>query len=747
MFRDAQGNVLPTGLLSTLGGLATDAIHWSSSDATVATVGTAAGSAITGVAPDVVTITGSYLNSANVSIQGSATVTVGPTTNVITVIPSTPLITVGGTLVLRTTVRDAAGNQLTGDVTWLSRNSSLATATLADAFGNGLLTGVSTGTPTSTPFATVDIVARAAGAQTTLTATVYRAVSQVIVTPATTTLQPNQTATLGARLVDNLGNTIPNGATILTWTSTDKNAATVSQSGLVTAVAGRADPLQIQVTTTEGVVGTASITVPLAGSYTLTPVTSPITVSAGSTASALININRTNFTGAVTVTGAGQTSTGITATSAPTTGNQAALAITIPTGLAPGSYPVTLSGSSSLATVAGSITVTIPLVLSNTNWTFCPVSGVPLFVAVQDGTAPWSAITGNAGTYLFSIASARGGIAYVTQNSGITTTHVFYGSQTELAAQGLALCGSSTGAVGSASGVVINAGTATTVDIGLGTATAFAHPPATTTFTLNAVPPGPLDLVAAALDGATLPNPIRMLLRRNFTGSSAGALDFAGAESFVPVLGSTLTIGSGLSQTVALTYFLHSSNAALAAYYNAGTTGIAAPLFGLPAAQQQAGDLHYASAQAFGAGGGTSTRTAGVLFASVASKSLSFGSVGSTPTVTSVAGIAVQRMAIPTQGEYSKLWQADYDQSSNLGRTATVQMTVGYLGTAATANLDLPDLSAVPGWASSYGLVIGSSANWKATVAGWSTPAGITFVQFIDGATYTAATTTGSSTP
>jgi hypothetical protein len=74
-------------------------------------------------------------------------------------------------------------------------------------------------------------------------------------------------------------------------------------------------------------------------------------------------------------------------------------------------------------------------------------------------------------------------------------------------------------------------------------------------------------------------------------------------------------------------------------------------------------------------------------------------------------------------------------------------MTFGYLGTAATANLDLPDLTAVPGWSIAYGLLVGSSTNWKATAAGWSTAGGITFVQFLDGATYTAATATGTSTP
>ena len=102
--------------------------------------------------------------------------------------------------------------------------------------------------------------------------------------------------------------------------------------------------------------------------------------------------------------------------------------------------------------------------------------------------------------------------------------------------------------------------------------------------------------------------------------------------------------------------------------------------------------------------------------------------------------------SLPVQAEYNKLWQADYDQISNAGRFARVQVTAAYLGATGTANIDLPDLSTVAGWLSTYGLLTGTPAAWRVTASSWST-AGITFVQFIDGATFTSATAQGTVTP
>jgi uncharacterized protein YjdB len=127
--RDASGNVLSG-----------KTITWSSSSSSVATVDAAG--LVRGVAAGSATITAT---SDGVSGTAAATVT-DPSVASVTISPSSTSITVGSTVQLTGTVRDASGNVLSGKtIAWSSSNSSVASVDAA-----GLVRGVAAGSATIT---------------------------------------------------------------------------------------------------------------------------------------------------------------------------------------------------------------------------------------------------------------------------------------------------------------------------------------------------------------------------------------------------------------------------------------------------------------------------------------------------------------------------------------------------------------------------------------------------------------------
>jgi uncharacterized protein YjdB len=215
---------------------------WTSADNQVASVDVAG--LVTGVAPGgPVTITASGGGSSGTA---SVTVTPPPVASV-TVEPAEGSVHVAWTLQLTATLRDAAGNILTGrTVTWSSDNTSLATVS-----SDGLVTGVAAGGP-------VTITATSEGVSGTAAITVTLApVETVEVTPATSTVQVGGTRQLTATLRDANGNVLTGRA--VSWSSSDAAIATVSQSGLVTGVVV-GGPVTITASS-EGKSGTAEVTV------------------------------------------------------------------------------------------------------------------------------------------------------------------------------------------------------------------------------------------------------------------------------------------------------------------------------------------------------------------------------------------------------------------------------------------------------------------------------------------------------
>lgn len=209
-------------------GAATATISYGTTTPSVATV--SAAGLVLAVGPGTATITMSATAAANTGFSAAtrtATVTVTVTAvpvATVQVAPATASILAGSTQQFVVTARDADGQILTGrPITWATLNAAAATVS-----ASGLVTGVAAGSATIT--ATVE---GATGSATITVEPAPAAITSLTVSPTTATLTVAQTRALSPTV------TQPTGApaATVTYRSSDPDVATVSPSGVVTAVA------------------------------------------------------------------------------------------------------------------------------------------------------------------------------------------------------------------------------------------------------------------------------------------------------------------------------------------------------------------------------------------------------------------------------------------------------------------------------------------------------------------------------
>ena len=186
-------------------------------------------------------------------VSGDAALTVSPAPPVavasVTVSPNAASMQAGATTQLSAVMKDANGNVLSGrTVTWSSSNTGAATVS-----GSGLVTGVAAGSSTIT--ATSE--GRSGSSAVTVTAAPPAPVASVSVAPATATITIGGNQQLTATPRDASGNVLAGRS--VTWSSNNTGVATVSGSGLVSAVAAGSASISA---TSEGKTGSSAITVP-----------------------------------------------------------------------------------------------------------------------------------------------------------------------------------------------------------------------------------------------------------------------------------------------------------------------------------------------------------------------------------------------------------------------------------------------------------------------------------------------------
>lgn len=168
-----------------------------------------------------------------------------PSVQTVLVLPPTVSLRVGGTAALAASPRTAAGAEVTGrTVSWNSGTPGVATVNAA-----GVVTAVAPGSATVT--ATVDGVTGSAAVTVT-----QMPVVAVAVTPVSTSLRVGGTLALAAAARDSAGGAVMGRP--VTWSSSAPTVATVSPSGVVTAIAPGSATVTAAV---EGVTGSAAIAV------------------------------------------------------------------------------------------------------------------------------------------------------------------------------------------------------------------------------------------------------------------------------------------------------------------------------------------------------------------------------------------------------------------------------------------------------------------------------------------------------
>jgi uncharacterized protein YjdB len=193
-------------------------VVWTSTAPSIVTV--SATGVLTGVAEGAASIRAEVEGVVGVvSVQVTT-----PSVSRVEITPSSPLVSVGGTVQLQATAYDSDGSTIVGrTINWGTSNSTIATVS-----ATGVVTGVAAGT--------TSISATIGGktSQASVSVRTIGAVTRIEITPRRAYLLPGETRRLSATAYDANGFVVT-GRTVL-WTTADATIATASPAGDVRAV-------------------------------------------------------------------------------------------------------------------------------------------------------------------------------------------------------------------------------------------------------------------------------------------------------------------------------------------------------------------------------------------------------------------------------------------------------------------------------------------------------------------------------
>ena len=461
-------------------------------------------------------------------------------------------------------------------------------------------------------------------------------------------------------------------------------------------------------------------------SYTLGLNPTSLTITPGGSGTSTVTLTATDFTGSVALSVEGAP-TGLTAAFNPSPATTTSvLTITTVAALAPGNYTLTIRGTATgLADRVATLTVNVAALgtgFITLNFANCPVAERPVWLAAQDGSGPWTRVTGPSDAYQFTMVQSKGGVAFATvSDSSIVTVEYFTEGDLHQGTldyvvrldrcqvlSGKSLSGSVTGlAAGEVASVSL--GSARTSVSGNGAVQ------------LSNAENGNMDLVGFKSLANTPGTGSRMLLRRGINpanGGSIGTVDFGGAESFAPA-SATMTIsnlGAGENYKHAMHYYTAggATNCEVGRLYTeVPASGSTFTAFGAPAAQQAASDWHAVSL--FTYAGTNSFRTLHQYFQVLGPQTFTLGSTLPVPTVTSLAG-AYKRLqaALTMPAEYQSRASLRYQDLAGTRPLAIVSATMAWFGST-SVSLSLPDFSAVSGWSNAWAPSSGASVFWSVT--------------------------------
>lgn len=491
-----------------------------------------------------------------------------------------------------------------------------------------------------------------------------------------------------------------------------------------------------------------------------------VEVARGSSAAVLVQVARTNFDGAVTLSATGLPS-GVTATLDPAapTGATATLNLSVSTGATLGTATVQVQGS---ATGIGERTTSLDLTVTegggggsgNVTWSFCDGAVAPLWFAARDGSGSWTRVGPNdEGDYEFQIDEEWGALAWVESGTGFTETQVNFFSREELLLISSDPCRGAEGGK-TVNGTVVGLATAQSAFVSLGSSatSVIGTGAASSTFTLERVIDGPQDLVASLADfdvASTSFLPSRGIIRRGLDPADNGTLEplnFA-TEGF-DLNSATLTVNGAGGDMVTTAGLFFTERGALGAYF-AGLWSTTTPTYwGMPANRLESGDFHYLQVSASTDDDGgipPATRQIGLGFREVEDRTITLGPAHVEPTVTSVGSGSVARLRASwtLQPEYNRsaMFFLNQDGSQQGARSVVMLASDGYIDGSANLELEVPDFSGVEGWNSGWGLEAGQTVIWSVSSTGWTGPGIVSFPVLGEGTQLKSATRGGSITP
>ena len=468
---------------------------------------------------------------------------------------------------------------------------------------------------------------------------------------------------------------------------------------------------------------------------------SALTIAPGASGTTTVTLTRTNFTGAVTLSlsGAPGGVTGAFSPAAPT-GTSSTLTVNVGSLVAPGTYPLTINGTSTAGPRSTKLTLTVGTAGSGNvtvDFSSCAVTDRAVWLAAQNGpnTNPWTRITGTGDVYNFTIGSSGGGVAYVTLGTGdAASLSVQYMTQAEFTVGTLVLCPPATGKT--INGSVANAGAFDNTTVSLGGRSASVFSSGSPAFQLTDVPDGAQDLVA--YDHSLVGGAESAIIRRSQNIADNGTittLDFASVESFTPAT-ATITLNGllGSEQYVQqeMVYQV-AANCATAFLYSGDISGATFTAFGIPSGQQQPTDFHGLLVLASTS---TGIRIIQQYNHSLVARTLTLGAVMPTPSITLLAAPYERLEADYTlPGDYQRSTSFGYQDGAN--KSVAITATFGYLGGPSTT-LALPDFSALSGWDNNWAPSSTSTGTWFVSGNGGSGSA------CTEGASVKAATVNGT---
>lgn len=318
------------------------AISFATSNPAVASVSSSG--LVTAIAPGTVNI-----SATSGAITGSASLTVNaalvPVASV-TVTPAAGTVTIGGTMQLTATLKDAGGATLSGrTITWSSSNP-----TVANVSSSGLVSAVSVGVTT--------ISAKVEGVTGTSEVTVAVApVASVVPALPSSTIGVASQLQATATIKDDNGQIVTRA---ITWRSSNTGVATISPTGLITAVAAGTSTISA---TVEGVSGNVLLTV--VGTPTLNIV--QISPAVGSTQISIETVFQVTFSENIDPTTVNSASVALTSSGSPVAASRTTsgkVVTIIPTSLLGENSTVSVTVTNAVKSVVGNQTAAGATVIS-----------------------------------------------------------------------------------------------------------------------------------------------------------------------------------------------------------------------------------------------------------------------------------------------------------------------------------------------------------------------------------------------